>query len=211
MLVTLQKIKPDLCENLDSLDLHSSSVERKLKPSKDWGGAVLMLIARDHLLFIQRSDSMPTHKGQMGFFGGHKNPGETPIETALREFSEETSLELNIDVQGILPVVYTARMQQILPVLGYVDLDADELVKTAVSNGEWTNCIAAPIEHLVKINNWNYGNRFTEDLQGEILFNTLFQHQVISQKPLEKNALLWGASARMTWNFLNLYIKVRQN
>lgn len=30
-----------------------------------------------------------THKGQVSFSGGHMEPGETAVETAVREFREE--------------------------------------------------------------------------------------------------------------------------
>ena len=35
---------------------------------------------------------MPSHKGQVGFMGGHKHEREDdPIQTALRELEEESS------------------------------------------------------------------------------------------------------------------------
>ena len=59
--------------------------------------AVLVgLIERDHglnVLLTRRSDNMRSHTGQVAFPGGRQDPGEGPIQTALREAHEEVGLE----------------------------------------------------------------------------------------------------------------------
>ncbi len=44
------------------------------------------------LLLTRRTEDMPTHAGQIAFPGGRKSDGESLIDTALREFEEETGI-----------------------------------------------------------------------------------------------------------------------
>ncbi len=59
-------------------------------------GAVLLLLypkkQADHLLFIRRQENLTYHPGQISFPGGRHEPGETLLQTALRETVEETGL-----------------------------------------------------------------------------------------------------------------------
>src|SRR5437867_2846601 len=46
--------------------------------------------SRLHILFIRRTDRVPTHKGQVAFPGGAAEPEDTDLlATALREAQEE--------------------------------------------------------------------------------------------------------------------------
>jgi 8-oxo-dGTP pyrophosphatase MutT (NUDIX family) len=56
-------------------------------------GAVLMLFGSDEsLLLTERAHDMRSHPGQVSFPGGSIDPGETPVQAALREAEEETGL-----------------------------------------------------------------------------------------------------------------------
>ncbi|MCB9228269.1 MAG: CoA pyrophosphatase [Deltaproteobacteria bacterium] len=49
------------------------------------------------LVLTRRSMTLPTHKGQISFAGGHRDAGDrNPAETALRETEEETGLRRNL-------------------------------------------------------------------------------------------------------------------
>jgi 8-oxo-dGTP pyrophosphatase MutT (NUDIX family) len=60
-------------------------------------GAVLMLFGDGEnggeLLLTERAHHMRSHPGQVSFPGGSIDPGETPVEAALREAQEETGLD----------------------------------------------------------------------------------------------------------------------
>lgn len=45
------------------------------------------------VLLTRRSDRLKRHSGQVAFPGGRAEPGETPVETALRETYEEIGVE----------------------------------------------------------------------------------------------------------------------
>jgi 8-oxo-dGTP pyrophosphatase MutT (NUDIX family) len=59
------------------------------------------------LLFVERAKTLRSHPGQPAFPGGKIDPGETAVQTALREANEETDLDPGgVDVFGVLPELY---------------------------------------------------------------------------------------------------------
>lgn len=57
---------------------------------EDWNTAAALLLTR-------RSAQLRNHPGQWAFPGGRLDPGETPVETALREMREEVALDIASD------------------------------------------------------------------------------------------------------------------
>ena len=174
----------------------------------EWKGAVLFLCNDEYVYFIKRSEKMPTHGGQLAFVGGHKKPSENdPWESAQREFEEETGLErVNIEFLGYLPVVMTARMQPIVPVLSKLLITSDEFFEKVKSNGEWDDMIAYPWSRLIKEESWEFAWRNGYS-RGPVMFHPIqkgtFRHL---NNGLETH-LLWGATASMVWDFLRLYYR----
>lgn len=98
-------------------------------------GAVLMLFAdrpdalpgpddpehRGELLLTERAHGMRSHPGQVSFPGGAIDPGETPVEAALREAEEETALDpAGVHVFGELPELWLPPSNfAVTPILGY--------------------------------------------------------------------------------------------
>lgn len=91
----------------------ADSDKKRLKPSS----VLLLLFAEKNELFvclIKRPSNMKHHAGQVALPGGRHEPGETPLETALRETWEEIGItadkieimgslsELFVDVSGFL-------------------------------------------------------------------------------------------------------------
>lgn len=175
-------------------------------PTDKWKGAVLFLVTPTHVVFIKRSNSMPTHSGQIAFVGGHRLPVESdPWITVLREYTEETSLEsTDLDFLGYLPVIMTARLQPIVPVMAKLKISLEEFFKDVKSNGEWDEILAYPWSELLKENNWNFAWRNGYS-RGAIHFHTIKGPNCFDPRP--HSHLLWGATAGMVWDFLRLYFK----
>ena len=142
----------------------------------------------------------------MAFVGGHKKHDErTPWEVAQREYEEETSHpKAIIEFMGYLPVVMTARLQPIIPVLAQLHFDTDDFLFSAKSNGEWDDIIAYPWKELMHENHWEYAWR-TGYSKSPIMFHTLRSKTYKAQGGNLHPHLLWGATAGMIWDFLRLY------
>lgn len=79
--------------------------------SETRAGAVLMLFGEGHegpdLVLTERSHDMRSHPGQISFPGGSLDPGETPVDAALREAAEEIDLSpQGVEVFGTLPQLW---------------------------------------------------------------------------------------------------------
>tara|TARA_B100001971_G_C18266522_1_gene593267 strand:- start:2763 stop:3386 length:624 start_codon:yes stop_codon:yes gene_type:complete len=177
------------------------------RPDKDWAGAVVFLFVGEYLLLIKRSESMPSHSGQIAFIGGHKLEGESPRQTAVREFEEETGLEArNLKVIGILDTVKTASSSLIYPCLCHIDMEPADFIKTIKSNGEWDEAMLVPFRDLLKYEKWTFAKSIRPDEQNPIFFYPIMRNTYISRTGEEgKDHLLWGATAKMIWNFFKFY------
>ena len=61
-----------------------------LSSHKHWSNKAALILTR-------RASKLRKHPGQWAFPGGKMDPGEKPVDTALRELSEEVGLELGPD------------------------------------------------------------------------------------------------------------------
>jgi len=92
-------------------------------------GAVLILFAdgpghdleSGRLLLTERAHHMRSHPGQVSFPGGSIDPGETPVQAALREAEEETGLDASgVELIGELPELWLPPSNfSVTPVLGW--------------------------------------------------------------------------------------------
>lgn len=125
MNISPENIKKALAGNLRGILSHqkmmppnrklraADSDKKRLKPSS----VLLLLFVENDELFvclIKRPATMKHHAGQVALPGGRHEPGETPLETALRETWEEIGItagkieilgslsELFVDVSGFL-------------------------------------------------------------------------------------------------------------
>jgi 8-oxo-dGTP pyrophosphatase MutT (NUDIX family) len=68
--------------------------------------AVMLIFAGTSLLVTRRTESVMKHTGQMAFPGGRSEPGETSLQTALRETEEEVGIASpDLVVVGELPPI----------------------------------------------------------------------------------------------------------
>ncbi|MFM5923526.1 MAG: CoA pyrophosphatase [Novosphingobium sp.] len=81
---------------------------------------------RPGFLLIHRPSNMRSHPGQVAFPGGKIDPGETPIEAALREAWEELGIQPSaVTVIGTSDVFRTGTGYAITPVLAVVPPDLE--------------------------------------------------------------------------------------
>lgn len=180
--------------------------ERPLLLDHEWSGAVVFLCTSKEVFFIMRSLDMPTHKGQVGFFGGHKKTGETPREAALREFSEETSLaKEKIEFIGSLNPVRTSSGKPFVPIVCYYSGEASEILDNAQSNGEWSDVFSYPWKQLCDESRWSFG--LIHGLSSfPVLFHTLRRPYLQTKYNRSESYLLWGATAMMVWQLVSKLI-----
>ena len=142
-----------------------------------------------HVLYTRRTDRVESHKGQVSFPGGACDEGETtPEETALREADEEIGIRpQDVNVLGRLSRMVTISKFRVTPVVGVIQFPY--AFKT--SGAEVARVFTMPLMWLANRNNyWEFSLPGTE-------------RSVIVYHPYD-GELLWGATARMTVNFLKI-------
>lgn len=147
------------------------------------------------LLFTRRADTLKNHRGQVSFPGGGMELGDNnPVDTALRETYEEIGLKRSeIQIIGNLPDFITISDYQVTPVVSYVDWP----VPLEISAYEVSRVFTIPIDWLRDPSNWEerlYSH--PNGLYGTVIFYNLFDGE-----------LLWGISAKITIDLLNLLDK----
>lgn len=140
-----------------------------------------------HLLFTRRTDRVESHKGQVSFPGGACDEGETtPEQTALREAEEEIGMRPeDVIVLGRLSQLITVSNYRVSPIVGVIPFP----YAFKVEGFEVERVFTMPVSWLAnKSNYWEFSLRESE-------------RSLIAYHPFD-GELLWGATARMTVNFL---------
>ena len=140
-----------------------------------------------HILFTRRTDRVESHKGQVSFPGGACDEGEiTPEQTALREADEEIGMRPeDVTVLGRLSQLITISSFRVSPIVGIIPYP----YAFKVASIEVARVFTIPLAWLANRNNyWEFSLRESE-------------RSLIAYHPFD-GELLWGATARMTVNFL---------
>lgn len=140
-----------------------------------------------HLLFTRRTERVESHKGQVSFPGGVCDEGEsTPEETALREAEEEIGLDPGkVRVLGRLTSMITITNFRVTPVVGVIQWPT----VFRIGEHEVARVFTIPINWLA-----DRRNRWEFTMSGK-------NRSLIAYHPYD-GELLWGATARMTVDFL---------
>jgi 8-oxo-dGTP pyrophosphatase MutT (NUDIX family) len=155
--------------------------------------AVLIPLVQDdgewHILFTRRTQRVETHKGQVSFPGGACDDGETTAEeTALREAQEEIGIDpAGVRVLGRLATLITITTFRVTPVVGVLAWPT----VFRLNENEVERIFTVPLAWLAED-----ANRWEFTFPGR-------QHSVIVYHPFD-GELVWGATARMTLDFLRV-------
>jgi len=142
-----------------------------------------------HILYTRRTDRVESHKGQVSFPGGGCDAGETTAEqTALREAQEEVGIDpAGVRILGRLPNMITITAFSVTPVVGVIRWPA----VFRLGENEVERVFTIPLQWLA-----DRGNRWEFRMPGR-------NGSVIAYHPYD-GELLWGATARMTVDFLDV-------
>jgi len=93
-----------------------------------WGFS-LAVPDEPQVLLTRRTEKVETHKGQMAFPGGGRDPeDESSVATAIREAREEVGLDPgHVEVLGTLPELWTITNFLVTPVLALLHAPIEEL------------------------------------------------------------------------------------
>jgi 8-oxo-dGTP pyrophosphatase MutT (NUDIX family) len=142
-----------------------------------------------HVLFTRRTDKVESHNGQVSFPGGACDEGETtPEQTALREAEEEVGINpTDVKVLGRLANMITISHFRVTPVVGIIKWP--NIFR--VGEHEVARVFTIPLGWLA-----NSSNRWQFEVEGR-------KRSLIAYHPYD-GELLWGATARMTVDFLKV-------
>ncbi len=142
-----------------------------------------------HLLFTRRAEKLLSHQGQVSFPGGACEADEaTPEQTALREAEEEIGLRpADVRLLGRLNPMITISSYRVTPVVGVLAWPCVFRVHAS----EVARVFTIPLLWLA-----DPGHRWEFPFPGQA-------RSLIVYHPFD-GELLWGATARMTVDFLNM-------
>jgi 8-oxo-dGTP pyrophosphatase MutT (NUDIX family) len=183
-------MKNQLRAALDAYEPNRLDDDRPLAPA-----AVLVLVyehAGDHhIVFQKRTDHVRDHKGQISFPGGAaEDEDESLMHTALRETHEEIGVfPEDIEVLGQLDEMVTVSNFRVTPFVGWL---ARYPYEWNFSDGEVAYLLEVPLSHLLDPATLIPDRRFINGREIE------FQSYQFGDD------LIWGATARMLGNFLDV-------
>jgi 8-oxo-dGTP pyrophosphatase MutT (NUDIX family) len=176
--------------------LLSSRPAKRIAETRRIRSAVLMplyvLGGEYHILFIQRTQTVSTHKGQISFPGGRSEAGDgTLLNTALRETEEEIGIaQSDVRLLGELDDTATSNSDYLIsPFVGLIPWP----YRINPQQSEVAGIIDASINELLEPSRCSSGRDHIDGVETRTYFYD-YQGKVI-----------WGATARILHLFLDLW------
>lgn len=173
---------------------------RELEPSPDARHSAVLILVNDkkELLFTLRSEKLRKHSGQISFPGGRADEGEDSFQTALRETREEVGInEEYIEAIGTLSDLYVPPSNSVItPVVGTLKKETELILNPdEVSEAFYYGIDKFYNDKLLKYRHtvWK-GKKFR------------YPYWDVHEK-----VPLWGATAIIMQEFLDIYDEFRQN
>ena len=170
-------------------------------PVKGEAGVLAAVFEEDgeaYIILTRRTEFMRSHSHQVAFPGGRAEPGEDPVDAALREAYEEIGLDpTTVEVIGRLTRLATITNPQgsIHPFVGVIpkrpvfDPNPDEVERV----------FAIPIAELME------AGAYSEELWGiQETERSIYFFEV-------DDDTIWGATARMLYELLNAITSLRRD
>jgi 8-oxo-dGTP pyrophosphatase MutT (NUDIX family) len=198
-MITASKIKDILQQPLPGEISHIKMLpaSRKLKAeiqeleNAKHSGVMLLLFTSEnelHALLIKRTEHMKHHAGQVAMPGGRVEPGETALESALRETWEEIGIDsTSIKILGVLSDLYVQVSRFLIhPFVGWIE----DINALKINKNEVEKIIAFPLKTMFQeIDETNI-----ETVTGTIKV-PCFKFE---------NEIIWGATSMILMEFCDL-------
>ena len=170
-----------MINNLEYQDLS----EPFQKLDEDYASVAMLIYQEKELIFIKRSEDLPTHKGHIAFPGGKKEASDQSIvHTAIREATEELLIDSkSITPIGILNPIDTVEYRfLVFPIVGRIDKKPESF-----NDSEVQEVYFVSIDELKNEKKWIYRGLYDTDWIFYI-----------------DNEILWGATAKMVRRLLRI-------
>ncbi|WP_214841988.1 CoA pyrophosphatase [Exiguobacterium sp. s150] len=159
-----------------------------------------------HVVFEVRAHTMRRQPGEIAFPGGRLDQGETPLEAAIRETSEELTLpQADIEVIGRLQPLATPHRQLIYPFVGIIPVVPDVKLTDEVDH-----LFTVPVETLLYIDPFHGEMEWTMNPDQNIPFDRMANAKAYEKRVIKmrepfyehEDYIIWGLTGKILSQFI---------
>lgn len=185
---------------------NSFSMEENYEQS---AAVLIPLIEREgvwHVIFEVRAHTMRRQPGEIAFPGGRLDPGETPVEAAVRETSEELEMKIGeIEVIGRLQPLATPHRQLIYPFVGIIPTLPDVHMTEEVDH-----LFTVPVDTLLYLDPFHGEMEWTMNPAQNIPFDRMANAKAYEKRVIKmrepfyehEDYIIWGLTGKILSQFI---------